>query len=145
MNQRVEIQRVEIQRVEKQVRRSNLEFALEMQARTKAFALRIIRLFQALPKTTEAGILGRQVLRSGTSFAANYRAACRAKSPPDFAAKMKTVVEEVDETVFWIDLLVDAGIISAASLKDLRCEGDELLHVFSASHATAKKKITGKL
>src|SRR5215469_13503646 len=81
---------------------TNLEFAKQMQARTKAFAIRIIRLVQSLPNTNEARIIGRQILKSGTSVAANYRAVCRAKSQADFVSKMGTVVEETDETLFWI-------------------------------------------
>ena len=78
---------------------------------TKQFARRIIKLFRILPKTEEARVIGRQVLRSGTSVAANYRAACRARSKVEFIAKMGIVVEEADETVFWLELLVDAQII----------------------------------
>src|SRR5438067_10036277 len=94
----------------------------ELRARTKKFALRIIRLFRSLPRATEAQILGRQVLRSGTSVAANYRAVCRARSRPEFISKIGTVVEEADETVFWLELLVDAKIVPDGRLQPLLVE-----------------------
>ena len=80
---------------------TNLDFAKQMQARTKSFAIRVIKMFQRLPKTDEARVLGKQVLRSGTSVAANYRAACRSKSRADFISKLGTTVEEADETLLW--------------------------------------------
>jgi four helix bundle protein len=81
----------------------------QLRARTKKFALRIIRLFQKLPRTPEAQILGKQLLRSGTSVGANYRAAGRARSGAEFSAKIGVVVEEADETVFWLECLVESG------------------------------------
>ena len=110
----------------------------ELRARTKKFALRIIRLFRSLPRATEAQILGRQVLRSGTSVAANYRAVCRARSRPEFISKIGTVVEEADETVFWLELLVDAKIVPDGRLQPLLIEASELLAIFAASQRTAK-------
>ena len=110
----------------------------ELRARTKKFALRIIRLFRSLPRATEAQILGRQVLRSGTSVAANYRAVCRARSRPEFISKFGTVVEEADETVFWLELLVDAKIVPDGRLQPLLIEASELLAIFAASQRTAK-------
>ena len=110
----------------------------ELRARTKKFALRIIRLFRSLPRATEAQILGRQVLRSGTSVAANYRAVCRARSRPEFISKFGTVVEEADETVFWLELLVDAKIVPDGRLQPLLIEANELLAIFAASQRTAK-------
>ena len=117
---------------------SSLDKAKALQDRTKQFAIRIIRMHQALPKASEAQILGKQVVRSGTSVAANYRAACRSRSRPEFLAKMGLVVEEADETVFWLELLVDAGIVSQNKMKGLLGEGNELLAVFSASRRTAR-------
>lgn len=117
---------------------TNIEFAKEMQARTKKFALGVIRLFQQLPKTDEARILGKQVLRSGTSVAANYRAACRAKSRADFVNKLGTTVEEADETLFWLELLEEATIVPASRLDFLKHETDELLRILSTSLSTAK-------
>ncbi len=115
-----------------------LDKARELQDRTKRFAIRIINMFRALPKTDEARIIGKQVLRSGTSVAANYRAACRARSKAEFAAKMGIVVEEIDETVFWMELLVDAEIVPEPKMKELISEGNELLAIFAASRKTAK-------
>ncbi len=110
----------------------------ELKQRTKQFALRIIRLYRSLPKSTEAQVIGKQALRSGTSVAANYRAVCRARSRPEFIAKMGVVVEEADETVFWLELLVEAAIVSKDKLNDLLSEANELLAIFAASHRTAK-------
>jgi len=108
----------------------------QIRDRTKQFAIRILRLFPSLPKTEEAGIIGRQVLRSGTSVATNYRAVCRARSEPEFVAKMGTVVEEADETVFWLELLIETVVISESRTDGLLKEANELL---SASQRTAKK------
>jgi four helix bundle protein len=111
----------------------------QMRARTKQFALRVVRLFQALPRRDEARTLARQLLRSGTSVAANYRAAGRARSKAEFISKMGTVIEEADETVFWLELLVEAGILPESRVKDLLGEANELLAIFAASRATAMK------
>lgn len=110
----------------------------ELRERTKAFAIRIIRLFRLLPRTEEARVIGRQFLRSGTSVAANYRAACRARSKAEFTAKMGIVVEEADETVFWLELLVDAQVIRREQVADLFTEANELVAIFAASQRTAK-------
>ncbi|HZQ67875.1 MAG TPA: four helix bundle protein [Terriglobales bacterium] len=82
-----------------------------LKLRTKQFAIRIVRLFQSLPATDEARTLGKQLLRSGTSVAANYRAACRARSKAEFVAKLGIVVEEIDETVFWLELFTETGVV----------------------------------
>ena len=118
-------------------RMTNIEFAREMQARTKKFALRVIRMFQKLPRSDEARILGKQVLRSGTSVAANYRAACRCKSRADFVSKLGTTVEETDETLLWLELLEESGIVAAAKLEPLKHETDELLRILSTAKARA--------
>ncbi len=97
----------------------------ELRNRTKRFALRIIRLFRHLPRTTEAQVLGKQVLRSGT-IGANYRAAGRARSKAEFVSKIGIVVEEADETVFWIECLMESGIIGPDLLADLLSEANEL-------------------
>ena len=112
----------------------------ELKTRTKKFAVRIVKLFRSLPRTDEARILGKQVLRSGTSVAANYRAACRARSRAEFIAKIGVVVEEADETVFWFELLVECEIVRAATMESLLIEGNELLAIFAASHYTAKTR-----
>ena len=106
--------------------------------RTKQFAIRIVRLFRHLPKTDEARVFGRQVLRSGTSAPPNYRAVCRAKSPPDFVSKMGTVVEEADETLLWLELFEEAEVFPAEELKDLKREADELRRMLSSSLGTAR-------
>ena len=110
----------------------------ELRRRPKEFALRIIKLFRALPKTDEARVLGRQILRSGTSVAANYRSACRARSRADFISKMGVAIEEADETSFWLELLVDANIVKRARLENLLVEADELVRIFQASRTTAR-------
>ncbi|HEV2423725.1 MAG TPA: four helix bundle protein [Terriglobia bacterium] len=110
----------------------------QMKARTREFAIRVVRLFRALPKTEEARIIGRQVLRSGTPVAANYRAVGRARSRAEFVSKMGTVVEEADETVFWLDLLVATGTVPEHKLRDLLAEANELLAIFAASQRTAR-------
>lgn len=116
---------------------NNLEFATTVQKRTKAFAVQIVRFFGKLPKPDEARVLGRELSRSGTSVAANYRAVCRAKSKADFISKMGTVVQEVDKTLFWFELLEEAGVCWAETVKPLKTESDELVRVFSTSLATA--------
>ena len=117
---------------------NKLERAQALQDRTKQFALRIIQCFTALPKNEAARVIGRQFLRSGTSVAANYRAVCRARSPAEFIAKVGTVVEEADETVFWLDLLVESRLVPAKRLDQLRNESVELLKIFSSSLTTAR-------
>ena len=112
----------------------------DLRGRTKRFALRIIKLFRALPRSEEARILGKQVLRSGTSVAANYRALCRARSKAEFVAKMGIVIEEADETIFWLELLVEAGIVPEAKMDDLIAEANELTAIFVASRKTATGK-----
>src|SRR5947208_7935827 len=105
----------------------------ELRDRTKQFAIRVVRLFKALPRTDEARVLGRQVLRSGTSVAANYRAVCRARSRADFISKLSVVTEEADETVFWLELRVDTGVVSKARLEKLLTEAGELVRIFGSS------------
>ncbi|MGA9059930.1 MAG: four helix bundle protein [Terriglobia bacterium] len=112
----------------------------ELRQRTKQFALRIIKLFRALPKTEEARVLGKQLLRSGTAVAANYRSACRARSRADFVSKLGITVEEADETAFWLELLIDASIVSRGRLENLLTEANELVRIFAASRATAKAR-----
>jgi four helix bundle protein len=109
-----------------------------MQDRTKAFAVRVIKFYSKLPKTDEARVLGRQLLRSGTSVAANYRAACRSKSQADFISKLGTVVEETDESLLWLELLESAEICSAPQVSAPKAEADELVRIFQTSLNTAK-------
>ena len=106
--------------------------------RTKQFALRVMRLYRALPRREEARIIGRQLLRSGTSVGANYRAACRARSKAEFVAKLGIVLEESDETVFWLELLQESSLVSAQKLAPLVQEARELTAIFVTSLCTAK-------
>jgi four helix bundle protein len=110
----------------------------ELQERTRRFALRIIKLFRSLPKTDEARILGKQVLRSGTSIGANYCAACRARSRAEFVAKLGIVLEEADETAFWLELMRDSRIFPEEKLEEIVHEAKELVAIFVASVRTAK-------
>ena len=112
----------------------------EMKRRTKQFALRVIRLVESLPKGRTAEVIGRQLLRSGTSVGANYRAACRAKSTADFISKMGTVEEEADESLYWMELLIEAGIVKSERLEPLMKEAGELLAITVASINTAKRR-----
>jgi len=114
--------------------------AEELKNRSKQFAIRIVKLFRLLPRTEEARIIGRQMLRSGTSVAANYRAVCRSRSKAEFIAKIGIVVEEADETVLWLELLVDIDIVAQKRMTGLLAEANELLAIFAASQYTARSK-----
>jgi four helix bundle protein len=111
----------------------------DMKHRTRQFALRVIRLVESLPKGRTEDVLGKQLLRSGTSVGANYRAACRAKSTADFVYKMRIVEEEADESLYWMELLIEAKIMESKKLEPLMKEADELLAITVASIKTAKK------
>jgi four helix bundle protein len=115
-----------------------LDKHLELRDRTKQFALRILKLCNSLPKSEAARTIHRQLLRSGTSVAANYRAVGRAQSQAEFVAKMGVVVEEADESVFWLELLVEGGIMPKARLEDPITEANELVSIFVASQKTAR-------
>ncbi len=116
----------------------------DLRRRTKEFALHIIKLFRALPKTEEARVLGSQILRSGTAVAANYRSACRGRSRADFISKIGITVEEADEVVFWLELLIDAGIVKKVRLEKLLVEANELVRIFQATRTTAKVRSNHK-
>jgi four helix bundle protein len=118
---------------------NKLDQAKQLQDRTKKFAVRIIKSFAKLPRDEAARIIGKQFLRSGTSLAANYRAACRARSAADFISKISVVAEEADETLFWFELLVEVEIVKRNLVEQLMNECNELLKIFSASLATAKR------
>jgi len=111
----------------------------DLKKRTKAFALRILKLVDALPKTRAGRALSSQIVRSGTSVAANYRAACRAKSTADFIAKMSIVEEEADETLFWLELLEESKLVPAAKLTAIKQEANELIAITVASIKTARR------
>jgi four helix bundle protein len=116
------------------------EKAHDLKQRTKDFALRIIRLYAALPKTTEAQVLGEQVLRSGTSIGAHYREAQRAKSDADFVNKIEGGLQEAEETIYWLELLADSGIVSARRLQPLVSEAEELIKMFVAMVVKVKHR-----
>jgi four helix bundle protein len=111
----------------------------QLRGRTRAFALRVIRLYRSLPYKTDAQVLGKQLLRSGTPVAANYRAVCRARSKAEFVAKIGVVVEEADEVVLWLELMTESGIISSAKTEELLKEANELTAIFAASQRTARQ------
>ncbi len=102
----------------------------DLRGRTKKFALRIIRMFTSLPKTTEAQVLGKQVLRSGTSVGANYREAYRSRSRAEFIAKAGDCLKELEETAYWLELLGESGIVDEQRLTSLKTENDELIAIF---------------
>ena len=118
---------------------NTLQIAKNLQDRTKRFAIRIIKAYARLPKDEVIHIIGRQFLRSGTSLAANYRAACRSRSAAEFISKISIVAEEADETLFWFELLVDSELIATAIIQPLMSGCEELLKISSASLATAKR------
>ena len=111
----------------------------ELQERTMSFALRVLEVVDSLPKTVKGRNVADQLCRSGTSVAANYRAAKRAKSPADFISKMGTVEEEADEVLFWLELIVRAGMLPADRLRALMRESDELIAITVSSIKTAKR------
>lgn len=110
----------------------------ELRRRTKDFALRIMRMCRTIPSTRETNIINNQILRSATGVAANYRAVGLARSKAEFISKLGIVLEEADETVFWLELLSDSGIIPVSKLRELMAEGNELVAIFLASRKTAK-------
>ena len=110
----------------------------QLRDRTKVFAPRVIRLFRSLPFKPDAQVLGKQLLRCGTSVAANYRSVCRSRSKAEFIARMGIVVEESDEAVLWLDLLAESGIVSREKTKELLVEARELTPIFTASQKTAR-------
>lgn len=113
--------------------------ANELRARTRAFSLRVIKLVQSLPKTSVADVLGKQLLRSATSVSANYRAATRGQSHAMFFSKLSIVVEEADESVFWLELIRDAGLVKPDRLADLLDEAEQIMKIMAASRKTAKQ------
>ncbi len=112
----------------------------DLRNRTKIFALRIIKLYIALPKTVEAQVLGKQVLRSGTSVGAHYREACRAKSDADFISKIEGGLQELEETLYWLELVEESHIFPADRLKPLHDETGELIAMLVTIVKTVKTK-----
>lgn len=113
----------------------------DLRVRTKEFALRVVRMYSALPKTTEAQVIGKQVLRSGTSVGANYREAYRARSKAEFISIVGIALKEAEETAYWLELLEDAEIVSAAKLVEMRREIDELIAIMVATIKTARSNV----
>jgi four helix bundle protein len=111
----------------------------ELKKRTKRFAIEIIKLVDELPNTTAGRTIGNQIIRSGTSVASNYRSACRARSNADFVSKITVVEEESDETLFWLELIVDGNLLKKESVLELLKEADELTAIFTSSGKTAKQ------
>ena len=116
----------------------SLEKHQELRERTKRFALRVIRMSQVMPNTRAANVIANQVLRSATSITANYRASGRSRSKAEFIAKIGLVLEEADETVSWLELLGESGIVPASKLRDLLAEANELVAIFAASRRTVR-------
>jgi four helix bundle protein len=108
--------------------------------RTKQLALRVIKAVETLPKNRTADVLGRQLIRSGTSIGANYRAACRGKSTADVIAKLRIVEEEADESAYWMELLIESGLVSEARLSELIQETNEITAMTVASIRTLQKR-----
>lgn len=119
---------------------SDYKKSAALRERTKQYALRIIRMYSALPKTVVAQVIGKQILRSGTSVGAHYREACRSRSAAEFISKMEGALQELDETDYWLELLIESNILPASRLRDLRRETDELIAIFTTSARTAKRK-----
>ena len=110
----------------------------ELRDRTKRFALRVVRLFRSLPRSSDAEVMGKQLLRCGTSVAANHRAVCRARSKKEFTSRIGVVVEEADESVFWLEMFEESGVFQAEKLDPLLTEARELTAIFTAAERTAK-------
>ena len=111
----------------------------QLRQRTKAFTIAIIRFCRSLPKTDEARTISWQLLRCGPAVGANYRATCRCRSDKDFIAKLGVVIEEADETAFWLEVLIEAEIVRPAATTSLHREADELVRIFVSSRETARR------
>ena len=112
----------------------------DLRLRTREFALRIIRLYSSLPKTTESQVIGKQFLRSGTSVGAHYMEATRARSVAEFVSKIEGGLQELEETIYWLQLLIDSGIQTKKRLEPLCEEANELVAILVSSVRTAKKR-----
>ena len=117
----------------------------ELLTRTKAFGLRILKLMDHLPRNTSGRPIGSQLVRSGTSVGANYRAACRSRSRAEFAAKLGVVAEEADETVYWLEVIRDGNLLPAKKLTELLKEADELTAIFTAGRRTSSRNQTSNI
>lgn len=115
------------------------DFAEEMKSRTKKFGLRVIRVVQSLSNDLISQVIAKQMIRSGTSVGSNYRAACRARSSAEFRAKLGIVEEECDETIYWLEMLIEASLVPETRLADLMKEANEILAIVVTSIVTSKK------
>src|SRR5215216_3789605 len=116
----------------------------ELRARTKSFAIAIVQFCRGLPRTDEGRLVRWQLLRAGTSVGANYRAVCRPRSDADFVSKLGIVIEECDESAFWLELLIEARCASMPATQSLVKEADELTRIFVASRETVRRRIRAK-
>ena len=112
----------------------------DLKMRTKEFALRIIRLYSALPKTTDAQVIGKQLLRSGTSVGAHYREGIRARSDAEFVSKIEGGLQELEESCYWMELLIESALLPESKLSDLMDEAGELIAILTTCAKNAKKK-----
>ncbi len=119
-------------------------FREALKERTKQFALRIIRLSESLPKSRESDVIGRQILRAGTSVGANYRAACRARSGAEFYSKMSVVIEECDECLFWLELLAEARLVDNDKIQELYHETEQILKIAVVARKNTIRPIKSK-
>lgn len=117
----------------------------DLKSRTKQYALRIIKLTQALPKNTAGWVISKQLIRSGTSVGANYRAVCRSRSVADFIAKLGIVIEEADESAFWLELIIETGLMNKKLINPLLEETNELIAIMVASVKTIRNNSTKKI
>ena len=111
--------------------------AADLKARTKQFALRVMKMVDALPRTIQGRAIAKQIIRSATSVAANYRAACRARSRAEFIAKIGVVEEEADESCFWFELIIDSDLLTEERIRPLLSEAGELVAIMAASRKSA--------
>ena len=118
-----------------------MDQSAQLRIRTKRFAIDVIRLVRSLPYNRESKVIGDQLLRSATSVGANYRAVCRARSGPDFVSKMGILLEEADESAFWLELLCDSGVLKQDTVEPLLTEANQLTAIFAASRITAQKNL----
>ncbi|MGH9941625.1 MAG: four helix bundle protein [Pyrinomonadaceae bacterium] len=112
---------------------------VELKLRTKRFSLRVIKLVGALPRNVEGRAIGNQLVRSGTSVGANYRAACRGRSKAEFISRLGVVEEEADESAFWMEMIIDSGLMEQKLVEPLLKEANELVAIITASRITASK------
>ena len=111
----------------------------DLKDRTKQYALRVIRLVKAIPNTTEGRAIGGQLIRSGTSVGANYRAVCRARSKAEFISKLGIVIEEADESAFWLELIIESGLLKKELVQSLFQETNEIIAIMVSSKNSASK------